>query len=164
MDYSNEAGGKLIIKVLRERLYGNKDKDIEKADKEGLFYENLQLKQEIERLKQTQFVRPRLSLIRETDKFAEFEFIDSKEQVKQGKIMKISSQCAILIHFVVNSDTYLKTQSLIPSLRPIKHHINDENPTKRVLDAIAELREKFGNETIFKKPRGFLFFADVIIK
>jgi len=152
--------GKLLIRALRDRLYGDRSKDIEKADKEELFYENLQLKQENERLKQNQFVRPQLTAIKETDKFVTLEFRDSKERIRKGKISKISSQYSILVAFIKKRDVYLKTQDLIPSLRPIKHHQNDENPTKRVLDTISELRNKFGDDIIFKKPQGFLFFTD----
>src|ERR1035437_10001770 len=52
MNISPQDKWKILKKVLRERIYGNKDEELEKADKEELFYDNLQLKQEIADLKQ----------------------------------------------------------------------------------------------------------------
>ncbi len=162
MNISVQDEGKLVIKAIRRRLYGNRfDEEIEKADKEELFYENLHLRQENEQLRKSQFIKTQLIIEEENSKYIILEFIDSKKHSKKGKIMKISSQYTILWCFIHDSEVHLRTQDLIQALRPIKSHLNNVNSKKRVLDAIQELRSKFGNEIILKKRNGFLFFSNI---
>lgn len=138
--------------------------DVEKFDKEDLVIENAKLKQENEALKKRQVLQPQLVLKKETKKYAELEFINSKGISKKGKLNKITNQYSILAYFIRNRKVYLATDNLIPALRPIRGHVEEENPKKRVLDTIKELRDKFGEEVVLTEPhQGFLFYATVIL-
>ena len=167
MNISPQDDWKILNKVLRERLYGNKDEEIEKADKEELFYENLTLKSDINNLKATikhledNFMQlPYILLHTSTGKV---EFISSKGIKKSFQLHNNTNEYKLLSYLMDKPLESISTIDLEKKLKPMKRSVNDLSK-RRVLDTITQLRHKFEEEIFFGYGGKYALIAEPVKK